>query len=99
MTSTQLRDAQIDLAFGRVYIDPEFAHQFLRLRTRFLEFAEERFRHARFFLRAEADFDRGVPVVLHRYPAKEHVIAGRDHGHRTHPTIRVVNAGHADFLS
>ncbi len=99
ITRLKLRHVQIDVSLRRVSLEAKLPHQFLRLGTGLLEFAEPRLRHARFLLRAETDFDRGVTVVLRRDPAQKHVIAGCDHGHWTHPTIRVVNAGHADFLS
>src|SRR2546423_860946 len=95
----KLRDAQIDFAFGRIRPQPKFLHQLLRLGTGCLEFAQQCLGHARFLLRIEPDFYCRITVILRRHPANQNVIAGRDHGHRTHPTIRVVNAGHADLLS
>src|SRR5437667_11595011 len=95
----KLSDAQIDISFWRVSPETKLLHQSFRLGPGLLEFAKQRLRHARFFLRTEANFDRGVTVVLRRDPAQEHVIARYDHGHRTQPAVRVVNAGHADFLS
>src|SRR5947209_6113850 len=83
----KLSDVQIDVSFWRVSPETKLFYQSFRLGSDLLEFAEQRLRHARFFLRIEADFDRGVTVVLRRDPAQKHVIACSDHSHRTHPTI------------
>src|SRR2546423_2737673 len=94
----KLRDVQIDFAFGRIRRQTKFLHQFFRLGAGSLEFAEQRLGHPRFFLDVEPDLHGRGAVILRRQPAQEDVIARRDHGHRRHPTIRVVKAGHPDVL-
>ena len=48
---------------------------------------------------AESDLNGGITVLLDRYSPQQYVIAGGNDSHRAQPTIRVVNAGHADLLS
>src|ERR1017187_5138177 len=95
----KLRNAQIDFAFRRIGIETKFANQFFWFHAGLLEFAEQLLRHPRFFLRGEADLDRRVAFVFRSETTQQNVIARGNHGYRTQPTLRVVNAGHADFLS
>ena len=65
----KLSDVQIDVSFWRVSRETKLLYQSFRFGSGLLEFAEQRLRHARFFLRAEPHFDRRVTVVLCRNPA------------------------------
>src|SRR5215472_4653914 len=95
----KLRNAQIDLAFREIVLQTKFAYESLWLDSSLLEFTDQRFAHARFLLRAEPDLHRRITLVLVSQPAQQNIIASRDHGHRTQSALRVVNAGHTNFLS
>src|SRR5438105_4847247 len=95
----ELRNAQVDLALREILLQTKFAHDSLWLDSSFLEFTDQRFAHARFLLHAEPDLHRRITFVLISQTAQQNVIARRDHGHRTQSALRVVNAGHTNFLS
>src|SRR5882762_9039861 len=95
----KLRNAQIDLAFGKIVAQAKLAHEFLRSYACLLEFAKQRFGHARFLLCSEADLHGGIALVFFGQTTQQNVIAGSDHGHGAQSTLGVVNAGHTNFLS
>jgi len=51
----KLRNAQVDLAFGKSVLQAKFAHESLRPDSGLLEFTKQRFADTRFLLHAEPD--------------------------------------------
>src|SRR5438270_3090523 len=95
----KLRHSEIHFAFRKIDTEAEFADEPFRFRVRALKDAELSFVNTRFFLRTEADLNGRVTVVVVRQATQKSIIARRDHGYRMEPTVGVVDAGHADFLS
>jgi hypothetical protein len=50
-------------------------------------------------LHTEPNLHRRISFVFFGQTAQQNIIAGRDHGHGTQSTFRVVNAGHTNLLS
>jgi hypothetical protein len=95
----KLGDGEIHFAFRKIDIESKFTDEPLWFRIGALENAEFRFAYPRFLLYAKPNLHGRVAIVLVRQPTKNDIIARRDHGHRMKPTIGIVDAGHADFLS
>src|SRR5213075_271033 len=95
----KLRNAQVDVALGKIASQAKFAHESLRFDSGLLEFTDQCLRHARFLLHPEPDLHRRITLILFGQTAQQDIIAGSDHGHRTQSTLLVVQAGHTNLLS
>src|SRR5262245_41310643 len=51
----KLRNAQVDVAFGKIVLHAKFAHESLRLNPSLPEFTDQSLRHARFLLGPKSD--------------------------------------------
>src|SRR6266481_6689209 len=60
----KLRNAQVDLAFGKITCEAKLAHKLLRLDSRLLELTNQCFRNAGFLLRTEPNLHRRVSLVF-----------------------------------
>src|SRR4029077_16107354 len=79
----KLGNAQVDVAFGKIFLQAKFAHESLRPNSGLLEFTEQRFADTRFLLCAEPDLYCKIAFVLFGQTAQQNIIAGRDHSHWT----------------
>ena len=60
----KLRNAQVDVAFGKIGLQAKFAYESLRLDSGLFEFTDQRLRHPRFLLHAETDLHRRIAFVV-----------------------------------